>query len=88
MSGTEEYPKFPLMNAMFATTHTEPTHRTEAEALIGADWGDSHTTNALLEGMLRATLYLADQQRVANLIAFEALTGEKNRAEIRKGLEL
>ncbi|MEO7018372.1 MAG: hypothetical protein ABI067_17830 [Leifsonia sp.] len=35
-----------------------------------------------------ATLYLAEQQRLANLIAFEVISGEKNRAEIRKGLGL
>jgi hypothetical protein len=35
-----------------------------------------------------ATLYLAEQLRISNLIAFEQVTGEKNRAEIRKGLGL
>jgi hypothetical protein len=35
-----------------------------------------------------ATLYLAEQQRIGNLIAFEVISGEKNRAEIRKGLGL
>jgi hypothetical protein len=29
-----------------------------------------------------------EQLRIANLIAFEVVSGEKNRAEIRKGLGL
>ena len=31
---------------------------------------------------------LTDQLRVSNLLAFEDITGEKNRAEVRKGLGL
>jgi hypothetical protein len=31
---------------------------------------------------------LTEQQRIGNLIAFEVISGEKNRAEIRKGLGL
>lgn len=33
-----------------------------------------------------ATLYAADQQRVANMIAWQALTGEAYGYEIRAGL--
>lgn len=44
-------------------------HKQEAESVIGSDWGSSHTTNALLEGQIHATLYLAEQQRIANIIA-------------------
>lgn len=51
------------------------------------EYDHSVRDNATL-AVAEATLALAEQQRISNLIAFEQVTGEKNRAEIRKGLGL
>jgi hypothetical protein len=62
---------------------------TLAENLLGAEWRNGDVAVAqVTEAHVYATLALAEQQRIANLIAFEVISGEKNRAEIRKGLGL
>jgi hypothetical protein len=55
----------------------EPTSIQE----LGFDTADAQHIVAALD---RQT----EQLRIANLIAFEVISGEKNRAEIRKGLSL
>lgn len=46
------------------------------------------TLPTLAQQIIGALEALTKQQRISNLIAFEQVTGEKNRAEIRKGLGL
>jgi hypothetical protein len=88
----DAYPKFPTLVAQFGQTFEPPAtnpidHKAEAEQEIPfAEQAGSPT--AAISAAAHAVLYLAEQQRIANLIAFEQISGEKNRAEIRKGLGL
>lgn len=62
----------------------EAREHVEVANQIGTtSWGTEHSLNLAL---VKATIELAEQQRIANLIAWEALTGESSRADVRKGL--
>lgn len=54
-----------------------------------AEEGETDTSmlTVVLEAQVEATLALVAQQRIANLIAWQALTGEGNRVAIRRELE-
>jgi alpha-glucosidase (family GH31 glycosyl hydrolase) len=64
--------------------------RAEAVRLIEESeaWADPrNVSNVTVQlAQVHATLYLAEQQRIGNLIAWQVLTGESNRAQIREGL--
>jgi hypothetical protein len=93
-----DYPKFPEARRLGLIPEPTPTLELdsiehEAEALqyaakYAALFPDFEYPDYAALMQMHATLYLAEQQRVANLIAFEVISGEKNRAEIRKGLSL
>lgn len=44
-------------------------HKADAEGLLGVQWRDDFALAQLAEAQVHATLYLAEQQRIANLIA-------------------
>lgn len=60
MTGTEEYPKFPLMNAMWGHQREE---QIEAQNGLGWETADAQHIVAALDR-------LTEQQRIANLIAY------------------
>jgi hypothetical protein len=74
-------PTFPLMTELFARpgVPVPPDEPYETDA--------SYET-ADAQHIVAAIDRLTEQQRIGNLIAFEVISGEKNRAEIRKGLGL
>ncbi|MCU1418706.1 MAG: hypothetical protein JWP32_2880 [Schumannella sp.] len=58
---------------------------------VGADkppYTAAEETQAIAVAQLHATLELAEQQRLANLIAWQQMTGESNPDLIREGLGL
>lgn len=67
-----------------STQLDEAREHVEVANQIGTSpWGTEHSLNLAL---VKATIELAEQQRIANLIAWEALTGEQSRDEVRKEL--
>lgn len=67
-------------------------HKAEAEALVGVGWRDDWAQMGLAEAQVHATLYLAEQQRIANIIAWTTSDGYRPsphvQDEITKGLGL
>jgi hypothetical protein len=101
MTTADDAPQFPEMRrrGFFDDLPTdifpEPEaadHKADAvqwvEAAARSDLPADLTVAVAAVAQVHATLYLAEQQRIGNLIAFEVISGEKNRAEIRKGLGL
>lgn len=74
----------PVDHANEARKHIEWAHEQQSKE------GEYDTTvrdNAIL-AQAEATLALVEQQRIANIIAFQGVTGESYRAEVRAALGL
>lgn len=83
---TPTYPKFPEMQrrGFFDDVPTGDeffADNPEMQAGLGFETADA-------QHILAAIDRLTEQQRIANLIAFEQISGEKNRGLIRAGLGL